>query len=141
MIRPLIAALALSACAAPDVSTRAHTVRNDNGGSIAEYIARAERLRGQPVVIAGTCHSACAVLASLPTACLGPSARVGLHWPYLLVNGAVLGPDVSSAWFRYVTPQIAATVRALPFDYARANELQITVTAASAAQYGLKVCE
>jgi hypothetical protein len=87
MIRPLIAALALSACAAPDVSTRAHTVRNDNGGEIAAYIARADRLRGQAVVITGECHSACAVLASLPTACLARGARVGLHRPYFVAGG------------------------------------------------------
>ena len=139
MIRPLIAALALSACAAPDVTTR--RIGNAGGGVVTEYIARADSLRGQPVVITGECHSACAMLASLPTACLGPRAKVGLHWPYVKHGSVVAGPDALSPWFDRVTPQIAAAVRAMPFDYASAGDVQITVTAANAAQYGLRVCE
>jgi hypothetical protein len=139
MIRALIAALALSACAAPELATR--RIGNDGGGVVTEYIARADALRGQPVVITGECHSACAMIASLPSACLGPRARVGLHWPYVKVGETVAGPHANSPWFDRVTPQISAAVRAMPFDYARAGELQLTVTAANAAQYGLRACE
>jgi hypothetical protein len=138
MIRPLIAALCLSACAAPELATR--RIGNDNGGVVTEYIARADALRGQPVVITGECHSACAVLASLPSACLGPRARVGLHWPYVKVGETVAGPHANSPWFDNVTPQIARAVKAMPFDYARAGHIQLTITAATAARYGLRAC-
>jgi hypothetical protein len=113
MLRYALVALAMSACAAPEMASRSHTVRNDNGGSVREYIARAEKLRaeGVPVVITGACHSACAMIASLPNACLGPRARVGLHWPYVKLGATVAGPHANSPWFDKVTPQIAAAVR------------------------------
>jgi hypothetical protein len=139
MLRYALVALAMSACAAPDLASRSHTVRNDNGGSVREYIALAEKLRGQPVVITGECHSACAVLASLPNACLGPRAKVGLHPPYFVAGGvAFFHPGAE--YFAYVTPQIARAIRAMPFDYTRAGDLQLTITAATAAQYGLRAC-
>jgi hypothetical protein len=137
VIRPLIAALCLSACAAPELATR--RIGNDGGGVVTEYIARADSLRGQPVVISGECHSACAVLASLPSACLGPRARVGLHPPYF-VAGGVAFPHYGAEFFAHVTPQIAQAVRAMPFDYSRAGHIQLTITAATAAQYGLRAC-
>lgn len=123
---------------------RTITIHDERGGSISAYIDRANAYRaaGVPVVISGNCHSACAVLASLPTACLGPRARLGLHWPVLLANGHVLGQDIDSPWFDHVTPQIAASVRARPFDSARAlDKEQVTVTPRNAAQYGLRACE
>jgi hypothetical protein len=137
MLRYALVALALSACAAPDLATR--RIGNDGGGVVTEYIARADALRGQPVVITGECHSACAVLASLPSACLGPRARVGLHPPYFVAGGVAfqhLGHD----FFQNVTPQIARAVRAMPFDYTRAGDIQLTITAATAARYGLRAC-
>jgi hypothetical protein len=139
MIRPLIAALALSACAAPELATR--RIGNDNGGVVTEYIARADSLRGQPVVITGERHSACAMIASLPSACLGPRARVGLHWPYVKVGETVAGPHANSPWFDRVTPQIAQAVRAMPFDYTRAGDVKLIVTPKNAAAFGLRVCE
>jgi hypothetical protein len=142
----ILAAVALAACGAGmsdfAQASRQITISGDNGGSVREYIARAERLRaeGVPVVIAGACHSACAMIASLPNACLGPRAKVGLHWPYVKLGGTVAGPDALSPWFDRVTPQIAQAVRAMPFDYTRAGHIQLTVTAANAAQYGLRAC-
>jgi hypothetical protein len=144
MNRIIAACIAVSACGAAISGPPVVTIAGDRGGEIPRYIARANDLRAQgtPVRVTGECHSACAILASLPTACIARGGRIGLHWPYLPAAGGIaLGPDIGNPFFDHVTPQIAAAVRGLPFDYRNPGAVHLTVTAKTARQFGLTECE
>jgi hypothetical protein len=145
VVRALLATLALTACTAPELASRAdHTITRDAGGAIADYAARADHMRqaGARVVIDGVCASACAMLASLPTACVTKRGKIGLHWPYLPdARGIALGPAPISTFFDRVTPEIAAAVRALPFDYRNPEAITLNITWANAPQYGVARCQ
>jgi hypothetical protein len=144
MNRIIAACIAVSACGAAISGPPVVTITRDGGGSISAYIARATELRAQgtPVRVTGECHSACAIIASLPTACIAKRGRVGLHWPYLPAAGGIaLGPDVFNPFFDHVTPEIAAAVRALPFDYRNPGAVHLTVTAKTARKFGLTECK
>jgi len=143
MNRLIAACIAVSACGAAISGPPVVTISRDGGGEVSRYIARANDLRAQgtPIRVTGECHSACAIIASLPTACIARGGRVGLHWPYLPTDhGIALGPDIGSEWFRHVTPQIAAAVRGLPFDYRNPRATKMQITWATAPQYGLTRC-
>jgi len=58
-----------------------YVIRNHRGGQIIAVEAERRRLLnwGGPVRIEGFCNSACAILATLPNACLTPRSRIGFH--------------------------------------------------------------
>lgn len=72
----------------------------DVGGHL-EFRAMLER-DGNPVVIDGTCDSACTVFYSLPKACLTARARMGFH------KASGLGTDI---WERAIAQHYRAGVR------------------------------
>jgi hypothetical protein len=146
MTRPLIllATLALTACTAPELSSRAdHTITRDAGGAIADYAARADRMRqtGARVVIDGVCASACAMLASLPTACVTRRGKIGLHYPILMLNGKPFAPADPAQYFARLTPAMAQAVQARGYDWGNPMALTVTVTHETAPQYGVARCQ
>jgi hypothetical protein len=152
MTRALLAAALLAGCTttaqhvAQSYPPNAIIIGPDTGGNAAAYIARAQQLRasGQPVVIAGDCHSSCTIYASLPNACVAPGASLGLQPPRLVwtVSGQRFeaGPSPDSPYYHHVTPQIAARVRAMPFDWEHPWRIQDTITFTTAPAYGLRQC-
>jgi hypothetical protein len=160
MIRPLIAALALSACAPATVDVSQGRVVDVlahhtgplvlppyAGGNVAQFtsLARRAHATGRLIVIRHQCDSACAILASLPTACLDRGARIGLHQQFLVIRegGRVhnMGPTDDPAFYGNVTPQIAAKVRGLPFDWSDPYRMTAYITWADAPAYGVKQCQ
>jgi len=152
VMRPLLALALIAGCTTAthdvvhSIPANAVIITADRGGSEQTYIARADALRrsGTPVVIAGQCDSACSILASLPSACVAHGARIGLHQPrqVWVTNGQRLeaGPNLNTQYYRHVTPQIAARVRSMPFNYERPWEMPVTITHAEAPRYGLRQC-
>jgi hypothetical protein len=145
--KALSCALMLSACAMdlPDAPVD-YVVRNDRGGKVAEYADRARALQagGQRVVIDGLCASACAMIASLPNACVTERGIIDLHWPYLVVTidgrQAIAGIAPADEFWAMVTPQIARAVRASVFSTTHAGRATYRITAQSAPKYGLRLC-
>ena len=113
MTRPLalLAALVLTACAAPDVTSRALTVTHDLGGATLARMATLDTLRAQrrSVAVTGTCASACTLYLALVRdglLCTTPNAK----W---LFHGAHSGSADANAWVNVLMsmsypPQIAA---------------------------------
>jgi hypothetical protein len=152
MTRALLAAALLAGCTttaqhvAQSYPSGAVIIAGDMGGNAAAYIARAQQLRasGRPVVITDRCDSSCTIYASLPNACIAPGASLGLHPSRLVwtVSGQRFeaGPSPDSPYYDHVTPQIAARVRAMPFDWEQPWRIQDTITFTTAPAYGLRQC-
>jgi len=147
----LLAALALSACTAPELATRGNAqpvvMPAYDGGRVDQFASLAQRWHatGRPIHIASRCDSACAILASLPTACLTRTGSIGLHKPSLAIvtGGQVyfMGPDDNPQFYSNVTPRIAATVRAMEYNWSDPTAFPVRVTYRTAPQYGVKQCE
>jgi hypothetical protein len=116
------------------------------GGGVDQFINLASRIAGtgRPVHISYTCNSACAIIASLPSACLTKTGRVGLHPPtrFLIVGDQtfVMGPEYQ-ALDGYVTTQISRAIKKMPFSWDNPQAIQLTITYQTAPQYGLRRCQ
>jgi hypothetical protein len=81
MTRAHAAAALWLALAAP---ASALVIHEDHGGSLSEYADRYAAIarRGEQIVVAGTCISACTLVLGLPHVCVTPGARFGFHRAY-----------------------------------------------------------
>lgn len=79
----LFAALLLALPAPADARADVKRVSHDLGGPVDARLDEIAHLDadGTPVVIAGTCASACTLYLALETTCLAPGARLGFHAP------------------------------------------------------------
>jgi hypothetical protein len=116
------------------------------GGSPAKFLDLANRLEatGRKIIIRYRCDSACAILASLPSACLDEGADIGLHHPYLvlLVNDQVfhMGPSDSPEFFDNVTPEISSKIKELNFNWDDPSEILFRITYETAPEFGINQC-
>jgi hypothetical protein len=111
MTRALAAALWLALAAPAD----ALVIYEDHGGSLSEYADRYAAIarRGEQIVVAGTCNSACTLVLGLPHVCVTRGARFGFHRAYEPrdASGFAYGRD-SPAGTAYLMAHYPPAVRA-----------------------------
>ncbi len=116
-MRAHIFAAVAALSAAPSMTSASATVliNGDNGGKMEDYTARFRRVRdaGEPVVIDGTCLSACTMVLGLvprDRVCATPNAVLGFHaaWEFNDAGGRV----ASASGTRELLKTYPAAVRA-----------------------------
>jgi hypothetical protein len=88
------------------------TITNDGGGLVYLYEQAVWRYRAQkrPVVINGSCRSACTLALAVPTVCVTPNAVVKFHHAYDTATGEPR-LDVTEQMLGELPSQIAKAVR------------------------------
>ncbi len=97
-------------------------IRNDRGGSVAERVARIDRLRrsGIKVEIRGDyCLSACTMYLGVPGACVAPDTVFGFHGPSSPVYGVALRPREFEYWSHLMARYYPAALRKWFLEVAR----------------------
>lgn len=107
----LALALVFAPCARADV-----VIRNDPGGVIANYIEKytAIAARGDRVVIAGGCNSACTLLLGIvprERVCVRAGARLGFHSASYVFDGGYSASGTELMW-RHYPERVRAMLRA-----------------------------
>lgn len=119
-------------------------VTNDLGGVLTDYMASVEKLRrnGTPVVIRGTCVSACTLYLGLPNACVARNARLGFHGPSSPFPGIPLPPNQFERVSRQMATYYPADIRAWFLTTARkVTENYYVLTGAEAIAMGARPCD
>lgn len=128
----LVAGFALpEAALASPWGSKVHTVRNDHGGILIEYVLKAKRFQQQQRTIRfqGRCDSACTMFLTMPKSqlCVTPGAAFGFHLPYgsssranRLAASYMLKsyPAWVRAWLRE-KGGLTGQIRVMRYEYAR----------------------
>jgi hypothetical protein len=81
----------------PPAITQPIIIKDDGGGSVAEYMEKANlyNMMGRRVEIRGSCRSACTMALTVKNVCVGPGAIVKWHDAYNELTGQ-RRPDVTA---------------------------------------------
>jgi hypothetical protein len=80
VIRRLFAAMIMGLCVVASAQAETIIIQDDFGGNVLQYQARRKELAKADLVrIQGRCDSACTIFITLPNACVGRKAIIGIH--------------------------------------------------------------
>ena len=117
-------------------------IANDDGGMVQTYDDWYQRVMtsGVPVVLSGTCISACTIVLELPPeqVCAMPGARLGFH--AVTIEGKVDLDSTKDFANEFYPPAVREWFLKLPFVQNERNKKN-TVFFRSAADVGIRACQ